>query len=127
MYGISIVMICFFITTGLITALIPNTRAILMTLLPKIFPMDIPPDPLKAATRLTSNSGAEVAKETMVRPTITGLTANIMAVDAAPTTSSVDPKPSISRPRISIIICINNYISSMCFVAVFKVLAKFKK
>lgn len=92
---------------GLIAALIPRTRAMLITLLPRIFPIDIPPDPLKAATRLTSNSGADVAKETMVRPTITGLTANMMAVDAAPSTSSEDPMQSKAKPRISINICVN--------------------
>ena len=112
-YGISVLMICFFITTGLITELIPSTRAMLITLLPNIFPMDIPPEPLTAATRLTSNSGAEVAKETMVRPIITGLTANMMAVVAAPSTSSVDPIKSRTKPRISMLTCINNYISSM--------------
>lgn len=124
MYGISIVIICFFITSGFIAALIPNTSAMFMTLLPIIFPMDIPNDPLRAATRLTSNSGVEVAKATMVRPTITGLTANMMAVDAAPSTSSVDPIPSRANPRISIIACVNNYISSILVVNLCKVLAK---
>ncbi len=91
MYGISTLTICSFIITGFIIALIPRTRAIFITLLPRILPSDIPPEPLKAATRLTKSSGAEVANETIVRPTITGLTANIMAVDAAPSTRSDDP------------------------------------
>ncbi len=116
-------MIRLFITTGFITALIPSTSAMLITLLPSIFPMEIPPDPLTAATRLTSNSGADVAKETMVRPTITGLTANRKAVDAAPSTRMEDPTKSRVSPRISRIDCVNNYVCSISDVNLFKVLA----
>jgi len=111
-YGISILMICFFIVTGFITALIPRTRAMLITLLPSIFPIDIPPDPLYAATRLISSSGADVARETIVRPMTTGLIANIMAVDAAPSTNMDDPIQSRVKPRKSIIICVNNVLGS---------------
>ncbi len=100
-------IICFFMVTGFMTELIPNTRAMLITLLPRMLPRDIPPEPFTAATRLTSNSGAEVAKETIVRPTITGLTANMTAVDAAPSTSRDDPTKSRINPSISIVLCIN--------------------
>lgn len=84
-------IICFDILTGLMTAEIPNTSEILMALLPRIFPMEIPCEPFIAATRLTKNSGAEVARETMVKPIMTGRTANKRAVDTAPSTSRVEP------------------------------------
>ena len=74
-----------------IIALIPKTRAIFITLLPRILPTAISPEPLSAATKLTRSSGAEVAKETMVSPTIIGLTENIRAVDDDPLTRNSDP------------------------------------
>ncbi len=111
------------------TELIPNTRAMLITLLPRILPRDIPPDPFTAATRLTSNSGAEVAKDTIVRPTITGLTANMTAVDAAPSTSIDDPAKSSINPSISIVPCVNTLLFMTFWLKhnLFKVLANLKK
>jgi len=93
--------------TGFMMALIPSTRVMFITLDPRILPRDIPPDPFTAATRLTSNSGAEVAKDTIVNPTMTGLTANITAVEAAPSTSREDPTHSRVSPSISIKACVN--------------------
>jgi hypothetical protein len=75
-----------------------------------MLPRDIPPEPLKAATRLTRSSGAEVARDTMVRPIIMGLTANITAVDAAPSTSQDDPKYRRTKPRTRIKVCIIKWI-----------------
>ncbi len=83
--------ICFLISTFRIIALMPKTSAILITLLPRIFPMEISPEPLRAATKLTRSSGADVANETIVSPTITGLTENINAVDEEPLTRNSEP------------------------------------
>ena len=53
---------------GEIIAVIPKTKPILAILDPMIFPKEISENPSKAACKLTSNSGAEVAKDTTVSP-----------------------------------------------------------
>jgi len=49
-------------------AVIPKTNPILAILDPITFPKEISETPSKAACKLTSNSGAEVAKDTTVIP-----------------------------------------------------------
>jgi hypothetical protein len=63
----------------------------LATLLPRIFPREIPSEPLKAAIRLTRSSGAEVANATTVNPTIAGLIEKERARDADPLTIHSEP------------------------------------
>lgn len=104
MKGKSKLIICLLISTFRIIALMPITRAILITLLPSIFPTEISPEPLSAATKLTRSSGADVARETIVSPIITGLTENIRAVDDDPFTRNSDPIYKSTRPRIRVII-----------------------
>ena len=49
-------------------AVIPKTKPIFAMLDPITLPNEISEEPLNAACRLTNNSGAEVAKETTVKP-----------------------------------------------------------
>ena len=56
------------IAKGEIIAVIPNTKPIFAILEPITLPKEISEKPSKAAFKLTINSGAEVAKETTVKP-----------------------------------------------------------
>ena len=58
---------------------IPNMSPILATFEPMIFPKTRPPAPELIADIEVNNSGAEVATDTMVRPTITGGTPSSLA------------------------------------------------
>lgn len=51
-----------------ITAVIPNTKPIFAILEPTTLLIAIAGEPLKAAFKLTNNSGADVAKDTTVMP-----------------------------------------------------------
>ena len=84
---------------GVITAVKPNTRPILAMFEPIILPKAISGDPFRAACKLTSNSGAEVANETTVIPitSLDNLNLNDKATEdrtknSPPITSSNNPK-----------------------------------
>jgi len=69
-----------------------------MTLLPNIFPMEIPLSPEHEAKRLTRNSGVEVPKATIVKPTTIGLTEKEDAIEDALSTSHSELKNNKIRP-----------------------------
>ena len=89
--GISLVSILRSTTRGRTSALLPRTRPMLATLLPRILPSDTPLDPFKAATTLTRSSGADVANATTVKPTMIGRIDRAKAREAAPRTIHSEP------------------------------------
>lgn len=72
--------------TGWIKAVMPSTRARLQMFDPITFPMAMSGLPLMADCKLINNSGAEVPKATMVRPTTRGERCNLRAMLDAPFT-----------------------------------------
>ena len=66
--GISMRKVDFWHATGYIVAEIPRIMRVLMMLLPSMLVSAISEEPSVAATILTTNSGAEVPKATIVRP-----------------------------------------------------------
>jgi hypothetical protein len=69
-----------------------------MMLEPTALPIDRPPLPLAEARTDTENSGIEVPKPTMVRPTTIGEMPSRRARREAPSTSHDAPKASITIP-----------------------------
>ena len=65
----------------------PRIRAIFAMLEPMAFPIANSPAPDREAVIATRISGADVPKETMVRPTIMGDMPIFLAIDAAPATN----------------------------------------
>lgn len=73
----------------------------LTILLPIIFVKAISVEPcFPTATRLTTNSGAEVPKATMVKPMIKSDTFNLFAKPAEPSTKKFAPAISRANPTI---------------------------
>jgi hypothetical protein len=77
---------------GRIIAVMPRIRPMLARFDPITFPTARSEFPPSAATVQTTNSGADVPKETTVRPTTMGLTPREPANLAAPRTSHSAPK-----------------------------------
>lgn len=81
------------------TAVIPKTNPILAMLEPITLFIAISGDPFKAALRLTSSSGADVAKDTTVMPmtilemfSLKDNATDDLTKNSPPTTKSVSPK-----------------------------------
>ena len=84
--------------SGTMTAVAPNTSAILVMLEPIALPMARPVLPPYAAMLATSISGAEVPKPTMVSPIMRGDIPKLRAVDDAPNTNKSALQMSIAKP-----------------------------
>ena len=67
----------------------PSISRILLMLLPKIFPIAISVAPLNAEKIFTVNSGADVPKATMVKPTTISEIPNFFAIADAPSTNQL--------------------------------------
>ena len=67
-------------------AAIPTITRRLKILLPTTFPMAIPGEPPVEAIMFTASSGAEVPKDTTVKPIIRSDIFNFFAIDEAPLT-----------------------------------------
>jgi len=76
---------------GFTIALKPMPRVIFVILLPIMFPIETPTEPLAIAIKLTKNSGAEVANARIVRPTIIGRIEKESAKADVPFTSQLEP------------------------------------
>lgn len=72
----------------------------LKLLLPIIFPKTISECPSKEAKELTTNSGAEVPKDTMVKPITRSEILFRLANAEAPSTSQFPPKIKLAKPII---------------------------
>ena len=83
---------------GYIKPAIPNIINKLKLLLPMILPNTISDNPSKEATELTTNSGAEVPKATMVKPITRSGMWYFFANADAPSTSQLAPKISPKKP-----------------------------
>lgn len=79
-------------------AVIPRTNPKLAILEPMMFPREISENPLRAACKLTSNSGAEVAKETTVNPITILDMLNLKDKATAALTRNSPPTTSKARP-----------------------------
>ena len=77
----------------------PNTKPILAMLEPITFPKAISGDPSRAACKLTSNSGAEVAKETTVIPITSFDSLNLNDNATEDRTKNSPPITSKSKPK----------------------------
>ena len=84
---------------GVIIAVTPNTKPRLAILDPITFPKEMSLKPSMAAWTLTSNSGAEVAKETTVRPMIILESFNFKDNPTAALTKKSPPITNNPRPR----------------------------
>jgi hypothetical protein len=69
---------------------------------PTTLPIAMADRPSIAALRLTSNSGADVPKETTVKPITNVDTLNFNAIPTAPFTRNSPPITSVARPIIKI-------------------------
>ena len=75
-----------------------------------MFPKTISESPLNEATELTTNSGADVPKATIVNPMTKSETLFFFANDDAPSTSQFAPKIKLANPVIiKIIVTIISY------------------
>ena len=79
---------------------IPRINRMLTILLPKIFPIAISVLPFADAKILTMNSGADVPKETMVKPITIGEIFRFFAIEEAPSTRRLAPFIRSTNPRI---------------------------
>ena len=87
---------------GRIIALTARIRPTLARFEPMTFPSASPLAPLAEATTATTNSGADVPSETIVRPSTTGGTPNLVASRTAPRTSHSAPKKMTPTPPMSL-------------------------
>ena len=71
------------------------------TLDPITLPMEMSELPAMAPVRLTTSSGQEVPKPTMVSPMTNSLIFSFLAIDEAPSTRKSAPKTMRSRPAAS--------------------------
>ena len=83
---------------GLISAAAPTISIIFAMLLPITLPTAMPGEPASAASTLTTSSGADVPKPTMVSPTINGEIPIRRAIPTAPRTRPSPPARSKNRP-----------------------------
>ena len=97
--GISIQVVECFTTKGKIREEIPKIAKILKILLPTTLPKAISLLPFKAAEILTTNSGNEVPKATMVKPIIKSDTFKRRAITEAPSTNLSAPKIRATNPN----------------------------
>jgi hypothetical protein len=77
---------------------IQRIRRILAILLPMIFPTAISLLPFIAAVTLTTSSGRDVPKATIVRPMIRVETPNFLAIEEAPRTRMSAPHTRMRNP-----------------------------
>ena len=87
-----------FTSIGRITAASPRTSATLVMFEPNTLPTARSPEPSIPATRLTTNSGADVPRATTVAPTITGESPKPIARREAVHTRSNAPVSRTPRP-----------------------------
>ena len=96
--GISEKIVLFLSGRLQIKAEIHKIKKIFAILLPKTLPIAISELPLKLARILITSSGAEVPKETIVRPMTKSEILNFLAIDEAPSTSRSAPLIRITNP-----------------------------
>ena len=89
------------IDTGRSSAVSPRMNRTLNMLEPRTFPTAISAFPANAPVRLTTSSGHEVPKPTMVRPMTNSLTPAFLAMEEAPSTSQSAPRTMSPRPTSS--------------------------
>ena len=92
--------------TGSITAVIPRMKRALNMFEPITLPIAISALPCMAPVRLTTSSGQDVPKPTIVRPMTNSLTPAFLAIAEAPSTSQSAPRTMSPRPASSRIIVI---------------------
>ena len=90
--------------TGVTNIVVPNMASVLKILLPITFPNAISLLPFMADTVLTTNSGNEVPKATIVSPIIKVETLNLRATDEAPSVRKSAPFTTNISPRMNWII-----------------------
>ena len=78
----------------------PKTKAIFAIFEPIIFPKTMSLLSLKIASKLTNNSGEDVAKDTIVIPATSLEILNLVARFTDPRTSSSPPKYKRTNPKI---------------------------
>ena len=81
-------------------ATIPRTKARFATLEPTMFPRAKSGNPYNADWTLTTNSGAEVAKETIVKPTMNLGICNFIEADNEPLKRNSPPLMRKNKPKI---------------------------
>ena len=99
--GISIRTSCLLITSGMITAESPKINRTLTILLPTTLPTARSGCPFMTAPKVTANSGADVAAETITRPITSGEIPTRTARVEAPRTSASPPPTRSTRPAIT--------------------------
>lgn len=98
--GISLNTVLFLTSSGYTTAVEPSINRVLVILEPIILLTAKSALPLKLAIMFTINSGAEVPKDTMVRPITKSLILNFCAMAVLPSTSQSAPLISKRKPPI---------------------------
>ena len=98
--GISFRNTADFTGSGAINAVMPSTKPILAMLDPTALPTAKPPDPLMDAMNDTNISGADVPKETTVRPINIGDIPEFLAVAAAPITKRSALQTRMTSPAM---------------------------
>lgn len=86
------------IGSGHIIAVTPRIIRMFAMLLPKILPNASCELPEKLAMRLTSNSGKDVPKETMVRPITMSVILYRLPMEEAPSTNKSAPFTRTTKP-----------------------------
>ena len=79
----------------------PIIKRMLVTLLPRTFPIDMEACFCNAAMNETANSGKEVPKATIVKPIACSLMPNFAANPAAPSTNKSLPATRANPPKRS--------------------------
>ena len=104
--GMSLLRFSSVIDTGISSAVMPRMKRTLNMLEPITLPMDISALPCMAPVRLTTSSGQDVPKPTIVRPMTNSLTPAFLAIAEAPSTSQSAPRTMSPRPTSSKMIVI---------------------
>ena len=106
--GMSRLRLASVIATGTMSDVSPRINKVLNMLEPITLPTAISALPWKAPVKLTTSSGQDVPKPTIVRPITNSLTPAFRAIPEAPSTSQSAPRTISPRPTSSNIIVIND-------------------